>query len=85
MSRQRIGAKVRTNSDFKAMTAYLDSIGLRWRVAPPTGKGHPSLLIDIPGADEPMRYPIACTPKSSIPAAAKVGMLRKALRQAGVM
>ena len=43
------------------------------------------ILVAIPGADEPMRYPIACTPKSGVPTAAKVGILRNALRRAGVM
>lgn len=85
MSRQRIAAKVRTNSDFQAMTAELDRLGLSWDLQAPTGKGHPMLLIQKPKGGAPMRYPIACSPRGHSSNSAKVARMRRALRENGVL
>lgn len=84
MSRQRISAKVRTNADYQAIGAMLDGLGLRWSVHPPTGKGHPFLLIESPQeGGEPSRYPISCSPRGYSSTAAKVARLRRHLRIVG--
>jgi hypothetical protein len=83
VSRDRITAKVRTNADFKAMTSWLDSQRLQWSVHAPTGKGHPYLMVERPKGGEPVKHSIACTPRQSVAAAAKVASLKRTLRAAG--
>lgn len=84
MSRQRITAKVRVNADYQAMTAELDRLGLHWHLQAPTGKGHPMLIIQKPMGGDPIRYPIACTPRGHSSIGAKVARMRKALRENGI-
>lgn len=85
MSRQRIEAKVRKNWCFQEATRLLDRHGLAWKLYPPTGKGHPYLLIDNPNGGEPIRMHMATTPKSRGTGRATLSGLRHKLIRAGVL
>jgi len=50
---------------------------------PPTGKGHPFLVIESPTGGQPCRYPIACTPNGHGNNARKIAKLRRQLRALG--
>lgn len=82
MSRMRILAKVRNNPDYIALARFLDSIGFRYVVHPPTGKGHPFLRISLPHGVDLDHY-ITCTPKGHINSDARVARLKRALASAG--
>lgn len=82
MSRMRIEAKIRKNADFIALTRFLDCIGFRHDVHPPTGKGHPFLRIDLPDGRQ-IDFHIACTPAGHCNAGARVTRLRRRLADAG--
>jgi hypothetical protein len=84
MSRDRLVAKLRTNPDFKALTSYLDDLDLAWELVPPSGKAHPAILIEIPGAAEPLRHTIASTPRGRCNVKARLAAMRRALISAGV-
>lgn len=79
MSRMRIKAKLRTNPEFKILTAHLDSLGFRYEVCAPTGKGHPFLRIDVPGIAQVLTHHIACTPRGGINAQSRVAGLKRAI------
>ena len=86
MSRNRITAKLRKNTCFQLCTKLLDDLGLAYEVHPPTGKGHPFILIEHPDPDQdPIRHLVACTPKSYATGPRAVGTLRRKLEAAGLI
>ena len=86
MSRQRITTKLRKNHCFIEAARLLDENGLRYEVHPPTGKGHPFLLIENPDpSQEPIKMHIACTPRSRSPGRFTITTLRRKLEAAGLM
>ncbi|WP_333826872.1 hypothetical protein [Pararhodobacter sp.] len=84
MSRQRIGAKVRTNADFQAITRFMDGEGIAYELRAPEGKGHPILIITSADGQK-LRYPIACTPRGRCNTPARVASLKRFLRQHGII
>ena len=86
MSRMRITAKLRKNQCFIEATRMLDELGLHYDVHPPTGKGHPFLLIKHPDPDhDPIKHLVACTPKSYATGPRAVASLRRKLQAAGLI
>lgn len=86
MSRQRIIAKLRKNHCFNEATALLDGLGLHYEVHPPTGKGHPFILIDHPDpAQDQIKMHVACTPRGKSPSRYTITELRRKLEAAGLM
>ena len=83
MSRNRIIAKLRKNHCFQKTCALLDEMKLRYEVCPPTGKGHPFLLIENPNGEQ-IRHHMACTPKSYKSGDRAVSELIKKLEAAGL-
>lgn len=81
-SKCRIHQKVRKNPDFIAQTRHLDAIGLRWRVMPHPGKGHPFLRITLADGRE-VDFTIACTPRGSISADKAAATIRRFLAAQG--
>lgn len=82
-SKCRMIQRVRTNADYQAITRHLDTLGLRHRVVPPEGKGHPALMIRLPSGDE-ARYTIACSPRGGLNSRARVADLRRFLAGHGL-
>lgn len=82
MSRFRLVARLRTNADFKALSAFLDGLGLAWSIERPTGKGHPALLIELPNG-ELLRHTVTCTPRGGGNPLGAIAYLRRAMRAAG--
>lgn len=78
MSKSRMEAKVRKNPDFIACTDYLDQLGLKWEVLPPTGTGHPKLSILLPNG-ETYKHPIPCTPRQSVNPGVALSKLKRRL------
>lgn len=72
--------KVRKNPDFIACTEYLNSLGLKWEVLPPTGSGHPKLAILMPSG-EIYRHPIPCTPRQSTDPGVALSKMKRKLRE----
>ncbi len=64
MSRNRMAERVRKNDDFVEIKRYLTDRNLPFEVLPPTGKGHPILLVFLPWG-ETVRTTITCTPRGS--------------------
>jgi hypothetical protein len=83
MSRWRIGAKIRKNADFKAMTAFLDANRLSWEIADLNSSGHPVLRITQGTAT--LDHVIAGTPKPRGDTKRKVASLKRALAAAGML
>lgn len=84
MSRYRLSARLRTNADYRAMTAFLDAQGLRWELVKPNAKGHPALRIQLPGGMTLDHY-IPSTPRGRCNATARVANLRRFLIDAGAI
>ena len=84
MSRNRIIAKLRKNHCFQKTTALLEEMSLRYEVCPPTGKGHPFILIENPNGGDPIRHHMACTPKTYKSGDRAVSELIKKLEAAGL-
>lgn len=82
MSRMRIAAKIRKNPDYKSIDRFLDQIGFRHEIHPPTGKGHPFLRIDLPDGRQ-LDFHIACTPAGRCNADARLARLRRHLADSG--
>jgi hypothetical protein len=78
MSRSRMVNKLRTNDDFKAITAELDARSLPYEVSKPTGSGHPSILITMPNGDV-LRHHVTCTPRGGGNPRGALAFLRRAL------
>ena len=85
MSRMRIITKLRKNTCFQLCTKLLDDLGLTWEVHPPTGKGHPFILIEHPNGGEQIKFLVAATPKSYATGPRSVGNLRRKLESAGLI
>lgn len=63
--RRGLYQKVRKNLDYLTATSYLNQIGAKWSLVPPTGKGHPILLVEHGGKS--IRFPISVTPGRTNP------------------
>lgn len=85
MSRMRIITKLRKNTCFQLCTKLLDDLGLEWQVHPPTGKGHPFILIENPNGGDPIKHLVALTPKSYATGPRAVATLRRKLEAEGVI
>ena len=81
-SKQRIGNKLRQNDEYTAICRYLEGKSLTHTAHPPTGHGHPYLLIDLPNG-ETLRHSVACTPRGGGHPPKALAYLRKKLREAG--
>ena len=77
-SKSRLVQKLRQTPHFPAMERYLDGLGLRWSINPPTGSGHPYLLIQMPDGRE-IKHSVACTPRSSTNPDATLSRLKRAM------
>lgn len=82
MSKPRLAAKLRQNSEFPAMTAWLDRIGFAYELVPPKGHGYPHLSIRLPDGRVVQHY-INITPKSGGNPRAALSELRRTLRGVG--
>lgn len=82
MSRMRIEAKLRQNDEYKAISRFLDKVGLRFTAYAATGSSHPFIIIDMPDGTE-FRHSVACTPKGGGNPAGALSYLRRKLREAG--
>ncbi|QCP84340.1 hypothetical protein EYE35_01200 [Cereibacter sphaeroides] len=82
-SKCRLIQRVRTNADYQALTRHLDTLGLRHRVVPPEGKGHPGLMIRLPSGEE-ARFQIACSPRGGLNSRARVAELKRWLASRGL-
>ena len=85
MSRMRIITKLRKNHCFQGVTRLLDSLGLRWEVHSPTGKGHPFLMVEHPHGGEDVRITLASTPAARSTGRSAVRLAKHRLREAGLM
>jgi hypothetical protein len=85
MSRMRISAKLRQNHCYNECAKLLDDLGLRWEINPPTGKGHPFFSITRPDGGEPIIQSVSCTPRSRGTGRTTLAMLRRKLKQAGIL
>lgn len=83
MSRMRIMAKVRRNHCYQQQVQLLDELGLPYELHPPTGKGHPFLLIQAPTGGT-IRHSIATTPKRRNTGDEAARLLRARLEQHGI-
>lgn len=85
MSRSRIIAKVRKNKCYRDYVRLLDDLGLLHELHPPTGKGHPFMLIHDPQNPdaEPVKFHVACTPRRRVASTYMVTVLRQKLDAAG--
>jgi hypothetical protein len=81
-SKSRITNKLRQNDEYRAITRFLDGIGLRYSTHPPTGREHPFMQITLPNGAI-MRHGINCTPSGGGRPKHALGILRRALRGAG--
>jgi len=81
-SKCRIVTKLRQNDEYKAITRFLDDHSLKFTTHPPTGTGHPFIVVNLPNGDQ-MRQSIACTPKGGGYPKRAIGHLRASLREAG--
>ncbi len=82
MSRFRLSAKVRTNSDYRALARFLNEIGLPHEVVQPNSKGHPAIRIILP-CGSVLDHHIACTPRGRCNTVAIVARLRRRLIAVG--
>lgn len=81
--RSRLIQKVRKNQCFKECTRILEDMGLEWELRPPTGKGHPFLLIRTEAGE--IRQHIATTPATrSAGYLRTVSIMLQKLKDAGV-
>ena len=80
MSKSRMEAKVRKNPDFEACTKFLDGLGLKWEVLPPSGSGHPRLSILLPSGNTYL-HPIPCTPRTKMHPGKAVSKLKHRLAE----
>ena len=85
MSRMRIITKLRKNQCFQLCAKLLDDLGLAYEVHPPTGKGHPFILIEHPHSGEQIKFLVAATPKSYATGPRSVASLRRKLEAAGLI
>ena len=85
MSRQRITAKLRQNHCYRECVRLLEHLGLRYTVHPPTGKGHPYILIKNPNGSEPIKMHFASTPKTFGTGNRTISDLRRKLEAAGLI
>lgn len=83
MSRYRIVAKLRTNDDYKAVTAWLENACLAYRAVGAIGKGHPTLRITLPCGKE-VSHAITCTPSGGGNKRGAIAHLRRSLRKHGL-
>lgn len=83
MSKPRLEAKLRTNAEFPAISAFLKAVGMDFTLHNPPGKGHPYIDIRLPHGGEPLRHYINCTPKGGGNPKGALSKLRRALREAG--
>lgn len=81
-SKQRIGNRLRQNADFNAIKNWLNAADLPFTVHPPTGKGHPYIIITMHDGTE-FRHIVACSPRAGGHQAGAISHLRRKLREAG--
>ena len=79
-SRCRLINKVRKNADYVAVLSWASRNGLSVILEPPTGKGHPKIVIT--DGTTMLRRPIACTPRSYINTTNVIANIERAWRQA---
>ncbi len=84
MSRWRLEAKLRTNQEYKTLTAWLDANGFRWAVEKNNGTGHPDIAITLADG-RVIHQTISCTPMGGVNAAARLARLKRRLREAGAI
>jgi hypothetical protein len=86
MSRQRIIAKLRKNYCYAECARMLDDLGLAYDLHPPTGKGHPFLLIQHPDPEQDaIKQHVATTPHSRSSGRRTIADLRKKLIRANLI
>lgn len=82
-SESRIIQKVRKNHCYQQQVQILHDLGLSFELHPPTGKGHPFLLIQNPNGGT-IRHSVATTPKRRSTGNGAVNLLRRRLLQHGI-
>lgn len=83
MSKFRLGAKLRQNDEYPAITGYLKKVGFAWRLNDKRGNGgHPYLTIWLP-CGKAVEHHINCTPRANGNPRAALAKLRRCLRDNG--